>query len=119
MGKVISIFTRQEVKEIIPDVEESPEIQAALNDILVVTRTSESLKNKYCNIEYNEAEKSISGNDLTDTYNLPCFYTTRKRNIKKAWTELAKEFNAITTMYDAMDILNKYNLRCHSWDSMD
>lgn len=115
MCKIIDMFTKEEIKIGV----ESQEVQELLDDILTVIRTSESLTNEYCSISFDEAEKSISGSDSTDSYNLPCFYTKNKRSIKKAWDDLTKKFTAKTKMYDAVHILNEYNLRCHTYCSMD
>ena len=105
MCKVIDIFTKQEVKQ---DKKEKVNINNKIN-----------LENDYCSITYFEKDKQIAGSDLTDKYNLPCFFTRNKRSIKKAWAELKEEFNKNTKMYDAMNILNKFNMNCHSYDSMD
>lgn len=110
MCKVIDLFSRIEIET---------EEAKVLKDIEEATRTDTSLKNEYCSIEYNETEKSISGSDLEDQNNWPCFYTRKKRNIKKAWQQLMAEFTAETKMYDAIHILDQFNLCCHSWCGMD
>ena len=78
-----------------------------------------TLKNQFTIIEYNEAEKEINGRCLKDTNNYPAFYNRNKRSIKKGWEALNKQFNNNITMYEAMTILNEYNLKCNSWCMMD
>lgn len=88
---------------------------ATLNSFLVDNK----LQNKHCIIEYNEREKSFSGRDLDDQYNLPAFYSTTKRSHKKAAKALLEHFNENTTMHGAMRILRENNISCHSWCTMD
>ena len=44
-----------------------------------------TLKNQFTIIEYNEAEKEISGRCLKDTNNYPAFYNRNKRSIKNIY----------------------------------
>ena len=115
MCKVINLFTREEMQE----ETEPEEVKEVLKDIEEVTRTSNSLKNEYCSISFDETKKIVDGSDLKDQNNWPCFYTKKKRNIKKAWEKLTAEFTAETTMYGAIHILDQFDLNCHSWCSMD
>ena len=77
------------------------------------------LKNKLTIIEYNEKQKEISGRCLQDDINYPAFYNRNIRSIKKGWEALEAKFNKNISMYDAMNILDKYNLKCRSWCMMD
>ena len=63
--------------------------------------------------------KEISGSDKEDQNNLPRFYTRNKRGIAKAWIELEKQWNENITMYGAINILDKFNLKIHSYCSID
>jgi len=78
-----------------------------------------SLVNHNCSIFYNEERKEIYGHDLIDKYNDQKFYSTKIRGLKKGWQQLEKEFNQLTTMFGAVNILNKFNCQCHSWCGMD
>ena len=68
---------------------------------------------------YDEEDKSISGRDLTDQNNDPSFYTKKKRGLKKGWDQLEKEFNDFTTMWGAIDVLDKFNCGCRSYCAVD
>ena len=61
----------------------------------------------------------IDGKDLTDMYNEPIFYTKKVRGIEKAWRELALKFSDRMTMGEAMNIVNSFNLECHSYCTVD
>lgn len=82
-----------------------------------------NLTNKNCHVTFEEESggmrKHISGADLTDSNNLPSFYTNNVRGIKKAISEIEKSFNDNTTMYGLIDICDKYNLKPHSYCAMD
>jgi hypothetical protein len=85
-----------------------------------MTKSSHKLINEKCYVQFNEAERSdINGGDLTDRNNDPSFYTTKVRNIKKAWKELTEKFTEETTMWQAMQVLNNFNLQCHSYCAVD
>lgn len=77
------------------------------------------LKNENVFVSFNEENSQISGTDLTDPWNIPRFYTTKKRNIKKAWDEIEKSFNDSTTESTITKILFKYNLGPRSYCAMD
>ena len=126
MCKVINLFSR----EVIPEVTEleteryeniiskyREDKESIQHEVSEVVKTETELGNKYCSICF-EGD-SVDGRDLTDRYNEPAFYTRNKRSIKKGWKDLTESFNAETKMYDAMGILNKYNLKCHSYCMMD
>ena len=65
----------------------------------------ENLSNEKCIIKYDAERKEITGRDKTDIINEPAFYTTKKRNIGKAWEILKKTFTEKTTMQDAENVL--------------
>ena len=84
----------------------------------IVTKTETFLKNENCIIDL-RSDKEISGQDLTDQNNLPAFYNKTSRGLKKAWQALQDSFTAETTMYEAMKILEQFNIRTHSYCMMD
>jgi hypothetical protein len=77
-----------------------------------------TLNNSKVYITFDEIEE-ISGSDKEDQHNLPRFYNKNKRGILKAWTELEKNFNENMSFYEAISLLDKFNLRIHSYCSMD
>jgi hypothetical protein len=77
------------------------------------------LTNEYCTITYNENEKEIHGQDLTDQDNCPAFYNNSKRGINKAWESLEVAFTDKTTMSKAINILSDNNIKIHSYCMMD
>ena len=77
-----------------------------------------NLDNHKVSITFDEIGQ-ISGRDKEDQNNLPAFHTRNKRGIAKAWKELETQWSENITMYEAIHILDKYNLNCHSWCSMD
>lgn len=126
MCKIIDMFSREIVPEVtVADNKKYNKIitkyqedaERKLSETLALTKTETELKNDYCII--NLDSDSIDGRDLTDHYNEPAFYTKNKRSIKKGWKDLSESFNGETTMHDAITILDKYNLRCHSYCMMD
>ena len=77
-----------------------------------------TLNNDKVYISFDELTE-ISGSDKTDQYNCPRFYNKNKRGIAKAWAELEKNFNNDISFYQAINILDKFNLKIHSYCSMD
>ena len=86
-----------------------------------MTKTNNELMNSKCRIvyrvDYNKPD--ISGYDLTDHYNGTTFFTKNVRSLKKGWDQLQKEFNNETSMYEAMNVLDRFKLKCHSYCSVD
>jgi len=64
-----------------------------------------------------QKDKPIDGKE--DQNNLPAFYTTRKRGLKKAWEILVEKFTEETTMYDAINILHNEKIFVQSYYVMD
>ena len=80
---------------------------------------TKTLRNEKTAIGYDEATKQISGDDFTDQYNMPAFYSKSKRGIAKAWATLEAAFTPETTMYEACRILSDNGIRTHSWCTVD
>lgn len=76
-----------------------------------------SLKNKHVSVYYDKNNKSISGADLEDMFNMPRFMTTKKQGIEKAWSDLLMQFNEDTKDSDCMRIIG-YD-KVHSYCAMD
>ena len=83
------------------------------------TNLTKTLSNGKTSVCFHIRDKGISGSDLTDQNNLPCFYNKTVRGIEKAWEVLEKEFTPETSMYGAMTILERNNIRCRSYCAMD
>lgn len=83
----------------------------------------ETLKNENCEITYEpNAEPGwwfFSGDDLTDTWNLPRMVSTSRRGHKKAWEAVKSEFNENTTMFKVIEILMQNGIKTHYWYAMD
>lgn len=83
----------------------------------------EILENENCKISYEpNAEQGwwyFSGDDLTDTWNLPCMVSTSRRGHKKAWEELKNQFDGSTTLFKVIDILHRNGIKTHYWYRMD
>jgi len=79
----------------------------------------ESLKNIRCSVEYDPERKQISGQDLTDGWNDPAFYSKSRRGIKVAWAEIKFKFTPETVMHDLLVILQDNNIKTHYWCMVD
>jgi len=79
------------------------------------------LINSRCRIVLNDLvnRPDITGYDLTDEYNGTSFFTRNKRGLKKGWDQLVKEFNENTSYWEALRILDRFKLKCHSYCSVD
>lgn len=77
------------------------------------------MKNKNCEICFNDIRKEITGDDFTDLNNCPTFYTKKTRNYKKAKELLEKSFNEEMTMQKAISLLEDFNMGVHSYCMMD
>jgi len=78
-----------------------------------------SLRNELSRFSFDEAEKSISGADLTDHNNDPRCYSTSKRGLKKSWLALVEAWTPETTMSAAINILSNTGTKMHSYCAMD
>jgi hypothetical protein len=77
----------------------------------------QELQNKNVYIRFND---EIFFRDKLDVYNDFSGYTTKKRNIKKAWQEITDTFTEETKFNDIRNILNdKFNLSVHTYCGMD
>ncbi len=79
----------------------------------------ETLKNANCVVTYDPEKKSIFGQDLTDHFNDPAFYSKTKRGIKAAWECAKIAFSPTSRMWDVMAVLNSHGVRTHSWCMVD
>jgi len=79
----------------------------------------EVLQNTKCSAEYDPERKEIFGQDKTDHYNDPAFYSKTKRGIKAAWEEIKAKFTPETTMHDLLEICQAHNIRTHYWCMVD
>ena len=77
------------------------------------------LQNKNCAIQYRETEKEFFGQDLTDHYNDPAFYTKSKRGLKNAWKAIESRWTEETKMHDLLVICQEYKIRTHYWCMVD
>lgn len=82
------------------------------------------LSNDQVRLWYDEERKQINGRNKTDQNNQPAFYTKSKRGLKKAWEMLELSFNwdhrnRPMEMGEAMNVLERYGVRTHSWCMMD
>lgn len=84
-----------------------------------VVNTETELSNKFCFITIRPGRKDFSGGDKTDRNNEPRFYNTTRRSFKKACAALREKFDASTTMYAAMNILEENGIRTRSYCAMD
>lgn len=81
-----------------------------------------TLSNTHCVLELRDrdgSDVSIHGEDITDTNNIPVFYTQSKRGIRRAWHELLKTFDEKMTMYAAARFLNDHGQKTHTYCAMD
>ncbi len=79
----------------------------------------QTLQNKYCRVEYRPNDKQIFGEDLTDHYNDPAFYTKSKRGLKNAWEAIAELWTEEARMRDLMNICQDYKIKTHYWCMVD
>ena len=107
-AKIIQ-FPSKYIKEENPTVQGQPE---------PVEKTETTLKNFYCSVTL-RSDKEVFGRDLKDSYNEPAFYNKTSRGLKKAWKALTDSFDESTRMEDAMQTLNQYKIRTHSYCMMD
>jgi len=81
------------------------------------------LHNEKVAIDYNpEASSAImlfDVRDLTDKYNGTAGYTNNKRGHEKAFKAIQSNFNDETSFWKVIDTLNEFNLRPHSYCSVD
>jgi hypothetical protein len=77
------------------------------------------LKNGNVSVEYDPEIKQIFGQDLTDKYNDPAFYSKTRRGIANAWADLEACFSESTTMHDVLTFLEAYKIRTHYWCMVD
>lgn len=63
----------------------------------------------------------ISWRDLTDTNNDPSFFTQSKRNLDKAWDEIASlvQSSDKCTMRTVIDIIKNYDIKYHTYCAVD
>lgn len=80
---------------------------------------NETLSNHRCSVSLNVKDKEITGRDLTDMHNEPKFYTTKTRDIKKAWAALKATFTEETTMYGAIGLMDGFNIGTRSYCAVD
>ena len=72
-----------------------------------------------CYFEYREKEKEIFGSCKVDHANYPACYNRKVRSIKKGWAALVSEFHDEMTMYQATQVLDRFNLRMRHFCKMD
>lgn len=99
-------------------VKDTPEIVILTTSSSTMLKTDTKLKNDYCSLSYDEVNNEISGLDFCDAFNIPSFFTKRKRGVKKAWQELTERFDEQTKYGAALDII-ACKVRVHSYCAMD
>lgn len=78
------------------------------------------LSNPKVSLAFSPTDVRINGTDKEDRNNWPCFFTTTKRNVAKAWKELeAGGFTQEMTMSAVEHFLQDRGIRTHHWCSMD
>jgi hypothetical protein len=78
-----------------------------------------SLENSQCCLVYDDEKKEIFGQDRTDPYNDPAFYTKSKRGLAKAWNAMQTLWTVETSMHDALVICQAHKIRTHYWCMVD
>lgn len=74
------------------------------------------LKNNYIMIIYDKNDITIYKlKDINDT----TAYTKTKRNLKKCWQEIEKNFNNKTQFNDITELFLKYNIKYHRYCGLD
>jgi hypothetical protein len=79
----------------------------------------QTLRNRSVMLEYDETRKEISGKDLLDTNNEPCFYTKTKRNISSAWKHIYSAWGPDVVMHDIIAVLTQLGIKTHYWCAVD
>ena len=77
------------------------------------------VENQKCSVSYDAERKQINGDDKTDHFNEPAFYTQSKRGIEKAWQALVKDFKSEMGMYDVARYLSERKIKVHTWCRVD
>ena len=69
-------------------------------------------------IDFDGDRKVITGRDLSDNNNLPCFFTRKKRGIEKAFDELKIKYQEMK-FFDVMSFLDEKKLSVNFYYEMD
>lgn len=78
------------------------------------------LVNKFVRLRYEfDNPDYIAWQDLTDNFNEPSFYTKWEKWVKKTWEEISNIFNDNFTINNLYEILDKNNVKYHSYCAMD
>ena len=80
--------------------------------------TEKYLRNEFLVIRIDN-DLSMCGKDLTDLNNEPTTITISKRRLKQAVEAIKKAFNEEMKLGDFEDILEKCNIRMHSYCAVD